>query len=235
MKIKIALLVFLIMGIAISGCVSSGAPFDANLESFSPESYTPSDNLDYQNNNRQTKQNPDGSITLFTLGNVQVRIIPMKSQGTTRGAPDHTPAEFSAMTSQLTERIGDDPLDYDACIMLAGLYIDRGSHGDAELAVKYSDMALNIRNNDPDALYTRGVAYSEMGDGASRAKAITDLKMVLQSSIQSMKGVYYVMGVIHYKDGKIKDAIAAFEKVKTIDPNFADTGEILEELYKRKG
>jgi tetratricopeptide (TPR) repeat protein len=58
--------------------------------------------------------------------------------------------------------------------------------------------------------------------------------MVLRTNIQSMKGVYYVMGMIYYKDGKTDEAISAFEKVKTIDPEFVDTGEVLEELYKKK-
>ena len=114
--------------------------------------------------------------------------------------------------------------------MLAGLHIDRGLPGDADLAVKYSDRALTISKDDPQALYARGLAYSEKGDNA---KALNDLTAVLMSNIQSMKGVYYVMGMIQYKEGKIDEAIASFEKVKAIDPEFVDIDEILEGLYEK--
>ena len=45
-------------------------------------------------------------------------------------------------------------------------------------------------------------------------------------------GIYYVIGKIHYKNENAAEAIEALEKVKTMDPDFADTNIILDALYR---
>jgi cytochrome c-type biogenesis protein CcmH/NrfG len=172
--------------------------------------------------------NPDGSITLFSNKNFRIRIMPM-TDGRTRSALNRTTDEFDTMIANYEEILLSNPNDYEACIMLAGLHIDRSRPGDAEKAIEYSDRALAISHNDPQALYARGIAHSERGDSE---KALSDLTGVLRANIQSMKGVYYIMGMIHYKEGNLNEALDAFEAVRAIDPDFADIEEILGELRK---
>jgi tetratricopeptide (TPR) repeat protein len=239
MKTKIVLLILVLTGIVLFGCKSS--PSNSNsgqitpsFDGFTPGTYSTLNDLDYQSNNHLIQYNRDGSITMFTYGNVQFRIMPMTASRSSRGALDRTPQEFDTLIKQYEAALAANPQDYDAYIRLAGLYIDRGNPGDADMAIRYSEQALTIRKDDADALYARGIAYNEKGDASSRAMALSDLEVVLQSSLQSMKGVYYVMGMIYYKDNKVDEAIEAFEKVKTLDPEFVDTDEILSVLYSRK-
>jgi len=232
MKAKIVLFVLVVTGIAICGCASgpsgSSGQINPSLDGFTPGAAS---TVVYQYDPKAVKPiyNSDGSITVFTAGNFQVKILPMNFKGS-RSALNRTTEEFDRLIGQYETTLTANPKDYDACIMLAGLYIDRGKEGDAEKAVKYSDQALAIRQNDADALYVRGIAYSEKGDNS---KALSDLELVLKTNLQSMKGVYYLMGMIYYKDGKTQEAITAFEKVKAIDPEFVDTNEILAALYKK--
>ena len=232
MKIKTTIVLFLVIAVLIfNGCKSTqiNPSFDGFVYN---ENFIST--LEFMNDDRQTQYNRDGSITLFRFRNILVRIMPMTVSRSSRGALDRSPEEFNNLINQLEADVNANPRDFDSYIMLAGLLIDRGGPGDAERAVRFSDQALSIRINDPDALYARGVAYSEIDDAPSRARAINDLENVLQANLQSMKGVYYVMGMVYYKDGKINEAISAFEKVKTIDPEFVDTDEILEVLYNRR-
>jgi len=235
MKIKIVLFVLAAAGIAVCGCAGSpsgnSGQIRPNFDGFTPGEYQPVVVDEYNSKAVRATYNNDGTITVMTTGNLQIKILPMtNTRG--RGALNRSTEEFDRMIKQYEANLAANPQDYDACIMLAGLYIDRGKEGDADRAIKYGDQALAIRKDDADALYVRGIAYNEKDDPASRAKALDDLKVVLKTNIQSMKGVYYIMGMIYYKDQKIEEAITAFEKVKAIDPEFVDTDEILEALYK---
>jgi len=237
MRTKIVLLVLTVTGIAFWGCASSqsgsSGQIKPSLDGYTPGEYPTTVVYEYDAKGFQPTYNKDGSITVMTTGNLQIKILPMTNT-TGRGALNRSTDEFDKLIKQYESSLTANPQDYDACIMLAGLYIDRGKEGDADKAVKYSDQALTIRKNDADALYVRGIAYNEKNDSSSRSKALNDLEVVLKTNLQSMKGVYYVMGMIYYKDGKTDEAITAFEKVKTIDPEFVDTDEILEVLYKKK-
>jgi tetratricopeptide (TPR) repeat protein len=235
MKAKTSLFSLVAGGIILAACTGTPAASGSQVTvdrfgNMQPviQTYTPSQTdgnevIEYDSKAFLPQYNLDGSITVFTFNNVQVRILPM-TDGRTRGALNRTVDEFDALIAQCEGALQTNPQDYDACIMLAGLYIDRGRPGDAELAVKYSSKALEISQNDPQALFVRGAAYAEQGDNP---KALSDLERVLKSNLQSLKGVYYIMGMIYYKDGKVDEAIEAFEVVKTIDPDFVDTDEIL--------
>jgi tetratricopeptide (TPR) repeat protein len=231
MRTKIVLFVLITAGIVLYGCAGTPkAQVTPSFEGFTPGGTTTYAVLEFDASSLQPQNNPDGSITVFSKGNFQFKIMPM-TRGDSRGALSRTNSEFDALIKQNEAKLAANPQDYDACIVLAGLYIDRGRDGDADLAVKYSDMALAIRQDDAEALYARGLAFNKKGDSS---KALGDLEAVLKTNIQSMKGVYYLMGMINYKDGKIDEAIEAFEKVKAIDPKFVDTDEILEVLYQKK-
>jgi len=232
MKIKIVLFVLAVTAFAVCGCAGSSGQIKPSFDGFTPEEYPINAADGYNSKVVKPTYNRDGTITVMTTGNFQIKILPMtNTRG--RGPLNRSSEEYNRLIKQYEANLAADPQDYDACIMLAGLYIDRSKEGDADLAVKYSSQALAIRKDDADALYVRGIAYNEKGDSSSRSKALSDLKVVLQTNVQSMKGVYYLMGMIYYKDEKIEDAITAFEKVKAIDPEFVDTGEILEALYKK--
>jgi tetratricopeptide (TPR) repeat protein len=173
--------------------------------------------------------NPDGSLTIFKKNNFQVRIMPMTFSGV-RSASEKSTEEFNESIKQYEENIKTNPSDYDACIMLASLYIERGADGDADLAINHSSRALTLQKDDPHAFYLRGLAYHAKGDAPSRIKALDDFEQVLKTDIPDMQGIYYVMGMIYYREDNINKAIETFEKVTAIDPDFADVKEILEML-----
>jgi tetratricopeptide (TPR) repeat protein len=183
MKRKACLLVLAAIVMILVGCGGTPAPVSRSGEvqrSVVPPNLKPSPQiLEPARENLApwlTAANPDGSITIFTAGNVQIKILPMTFSGT-RGALDRSTSEFDALIAQYTKVIEENPSDYDTCIKLACLYIDRGKPGDAELAIQYSDKALQMSNNDPAAAYyTRGIAYSEKGDNK---KAVEDLHFLL--------------------------------------------------------
>jgi tetratricopeptide (TPR) repeat protein len=234
MKIKIALIVFVAIGIVFYGCVGSpsgsSSQISTNLEGFTP-SQNPI-NLEFNlNTSQQPTYNEDGSVTLFSTGNFQFKIMPM-SFGNSRGAarePTLTTEVFNELIQQYEADLAANPNDFDACMALASLYLDIDRRGDADKAIKYSNQAFTIRQGDPDALYARGLAYYKNGDYPN---ALSDLQMVLRTNIQSMKSVYYTMGMIYSMDGDIDQAIKAFEKVKAFDPEFEGINAILEDLYR---
>jgi tetratricopeptide (TPR) repeat protein len=85
---------------------------------------------------------------------------------------------------------------------------------------------IEANPKDNDARIMRGLAYYKNGE---YTKAIEDLQTVSEMN-KGMEGVYYAMGKSYYEIGKKDKAIEAFEKVKTIDPEFADINEILEKI-----
>ena len=171
--------------------------------------------------------NPNGSVTLFRFNDFQVVVLPY-TDNRTRSALSITTGEYDSQIAQYTRALEANPDDYDACIMLAGIYINRGLPGDAAIAIDYSNRALAISNDNPEALYARGLAHSENGQSQN---ALNDLTAVLRTNIQSMKGVYYLMGMIQFRAGDIDEAIESFEKVRTIDPDFVDVNRVLAILY----
>jgi tetratricopeptide (TPR) repeat protein len=175
--------------------------------------------------------NRDGSLTVYQKGNFQIKILPMTT-GRTRGALSRTTDELDAEIAKYEEALRTNPLDYDGYVMLAGLYINRDKPGDAEQALKYSNRAFEINPGDSSARYIRGLAYAGQ---ENFPQAISDLEAVLTPDIEDPRGIYYIIGTVYYKDGKVDEAIEAFEKVKALDPEFVDTNEVLQELYSLKG
>jgi tetratricopeptide (TPR) repeat protein len=221
--------------IALAGCTGTPATVDRygniqpSVQDYSTTSFN-STVMDYESKTFMPQLNPDGSMTLFSVNKLQIKMMPM-TDGRTKGALNQNTEEFDELIAKYEGDLEASPQDYDACIMLAGLYIDRDKPGDAGQAIKYSNMALEIRQDDPQALYARGLSYKEAGESD---KALSDLRAVLKLNLQSVKGVYYTMGTIYMKQKKPDDAIASFEKVAALDPDFADTQEILEVLYQQK-
>ena len=237
---KIKLFVLIVMGITLIGCAVSSSGISSQT-SPSSNGLTPGNNIinaihESGPNASRPQQNPDGSVTFFTIGKVQFKFGPMtRSSGGTRSAQRGSTAELDEQIKQHEAYLATNLRDYDTCIMLAGLYIESGNDpGDADMAIKYCTQALAINNSDTDVLFARALAYSKKEDPSSRAMGLKDLEVVLKSNRQRMTGAYYVMGVIYYKDQQIDKAIEAFENVKAIDPEYIDTAEILEVLYRNK-
>jgi tetratricopeptide (TPR) repeat protein len=219
-------LVLVVTGMILYGCAGTRkAQITPSFDGLTPGGNTAYAVPGFEERSMLPQSNPDGSITLFTKGDFRFRITPLTKR--TRGSTPPRTEGIDTLIKRYEADLTANPQDFDACIMLAGLYIDRGRLGDADLALRYSDTALAIRHDDASALYARGLAYDKKGDSS---RALGDLVAVLRTDIQSMKGVYYILGMIYYNDGKIDEAIEAFEKVKTIDGEFADINEILEEL-----
>jgi tetratricopeptide (TPR) repeat protein len=235
MKMKIVFLILAASVIAIAGCTGTPATIDhyGNMPP-STQNFLSADSgnvsAEYGSKAFVPQVNPDGSMTLFSVNNLQIKMMPM-TDGRTKGALNRSTEELDELIAKYEGDLKANSQDYDACIMLAGLHIDRDNPGDAAEAVKYSSMALAIKQDDPQALYARGLSYKETGESD---KALSDLRAVLKLNLQSVKGVYYIMGTIYTKEKKVDDAIGAFEKVAALDPGFADTQEILEVLYQQK-
>jgi tetratricopeptide (TPR) repeat protein len=87
---------------------------------------------------------------------------------------------------------------------------------------------IEANPNERDARIMRGLAYYKNGNWK---KAIDDLLTVSEMN-KGMEGVYYALGNCYYEieKGKKVKAIEAFEKVKAIDPEFADINATLELL-----
>jgi len=238
MKIKIVILILTGAVLVLSGCVGTSADHGSSAE-HDPDSWI----ARYGTSDFVPQDNADGTITMFSVNNRPVSTMRM-TDGRTKGAirPDE---EINRLITQYQAALAANPNDYDTCIMLAGLYIDRGRPGDAAEAIKYSDMALAMSKNDPYALYARGLSYYENGDNE---KALTDLQALMKENLQSVKGAHYLMGVIYSREweqlrlanrpaeaaAKLNASIDAFEKVAIFDPDFADVQEILKVLYSRR-
>ena len=236
MKIKSLFIALTGTGLLLFGCAGSPESIDRfgdtlpvldgtalNTPTSGAESWEEIDSSMFQ-----PTYNRDGSITVLSNRNFQIRIMPM-TDSITRGTLNRTTEEFDIMIARYERILHVNQNDYEACIILAGLHIDRSLPGDAEKAVEFSNRALAINQNDLQALYARGIAHSESGNNE---QALRDLTAVLRINIQSMKGIYYVMGMIHFKEGNLDKSLQAFEAVKAIDPEFVDIEEVLEELHR---
>ncbi|MCL2441790.1 MAG: hypothetical protein FWD14_08610 [Treponema sp.] len=233
MKIKITVL-FLI-GIALIGCATGQGSQDlVNDEHGWAAALGLSDFV--------ARENADGYITMFTIGDQAITTTKM-TDGNTKGAirPDD---EIARLITQYQAALAINPNDYEACIILAGLFIDRNKPGDAEQAVRYSNMAVAISSDGPHALYARSLSYFVSGE---YDKSVADLQSLMRTNLQTVKGAHYLMGVIYSREwenlrftrpaeaaAKLEASIDAFEKVAIFDPNFADVKEILPVLYTRR-
>ena len=174
----------------------------------------------------------DWGLTLFSVRGIQIRVLPMTRGARSAGA-DQPAEELDDLIQQNEARLLATPQDFETYLVLATLHLKRGRNGDADAAFNYSNLALGIRTGDPGALYLRGLANQSMGDRASRTRALDDFTQVLNAGIEDVRGIYYVIGIIHLSDDNVSEAINAFESITAIDPNFADTHDILDILRRR--
>ena len=149
--------------------------------------------------------------------------------------PEKTTAEYYTEIAKYEEALLANSSDYDACIKLAAFCINRNSTGDFDRAIEFCNRILNVKHHDPSALFARGTAYSLSGN---TEEALNDLEAVLKTKIknQEKKAVYYVIGKTYWKnenldENTLKEVQKAFEKVKAIDPDYADVNDILEKIY----
>ncbi|MCL2759490.1 MAG: hypothetical protein FWD22_04700 [Treponema sp.] len=233
---------------ALVGC--GGTPVAANrhgnvppvMKDFRPAEHN-STVTEFENKDFLPSMQLDGSVIVSRINGVNIRIMPM-TDGRTKGAvrPDE---EINDLIRQNEAILRTDPQNFDACIMLAGLYIDRNRPGDAANAIRYSNMALAINKDDPQAMFARGVSHTEAGNNAS---ALNDFQAAVRLNVQSAKSATYMMGMIYSREweqlrtanrpaeaaAKLEAAIESFEMVVALDPNFIDTAEILQVLYGRR-
>ena len=236
MKIKTLLFALIGAGLILYGCTGSPATVD-RYGNAQPDRYNPRDGaahpdsmvFEFDSNAFKPAYNHDGTITVFSNKDFQIRILPMTNTRT-RGASNKITDEFDVMIAKYESDLTENPNDYEACLILAGLYINRAGFDDFKKAVEYSNIVLAVYQNDPLALFARGVAYNAAGE---TVKALEDLEAVLRANIGDDSGICYLMGEIHYREGRLEEARKYFEAVKTKAPEFAGIDEILEELQKQ--
>ena len=102
MKTKIVVCVLVVTGIVLFGCASqsgSSGQITPSFDGFTPGEPAPT-SLEYGGNAFQPQYNRDGSITVFTVGNVQIKILPMTNSRGSRGALTRTTDEFNTLIRQ---------------------------------------------------------------------------------------------------------------------------------------
>ena len=228
MKIKIVIFALIGVIFTLSGCKGMPTTTDPGFSLDGSNSLLE----EYEARDFVPQVNADGSLTMYSFNNRPVTASVLsnpKPKGAIR--PDD---EIAVLIKQYEAVLQANPRDFETCIMLAGLYIDRNAPGDADQAIKYSNMAVSMSKDNPHALYARGMAYMIGEKKEDFDKAISDLQGVMKLNLQSVKGVYYLMGGLYARADKIDEAIDAFEKVAIFDPDFADVPEILNTLRARK-
>jgi tetratricopeptide (TPR) repeat protein len=95
-----------------------------------------------------------------------------------------------------------------------------------------SDCTKKIEANpdDKDARIMRGLAFYKTSEWYD---ALKDLQVVSEMDTKGMEGVYYAIANSYIQTGKRQKAIEVYEKIKAINPEFADVNELLK-IYKRK-
>jgi len=139
-----------------------------------------------------------------------------------RSNPTEISDEFKEKKTEYTEAFNANPNDYDACMNLVFLYMSQDGI-DAKNVLEFSNKALDIKKEDPLALYARGMAYYRRGDISN---ALNDLNAVLEmNNVRYKELIYYVISWICYNKGKDKEFREAFEACRAINPEFADANK----------
>jgi len=199
---------FYTMAVNYYGAVSIGLPVRAVEEESEEES--------------ALKDNQNNYLFIYTWV-----FEPNKFATSYRGEPDNKTNEPDEEITKYTDAFNANPNDYDTCIELVLLYMQKGS--ELEKAVEYSNKALDIREGDPLALYARSLAYYKMGK--HNPNVLNDLQAFLEMDIQS-KEAYYAIGMVYLREKESGKALEAFEKCKAIDPDFSDVNERLKLLSR---
>ncbi|MCL2800443.1 MAG: tetratricopeptide repeat protein [Treponema sp.] len=124
-------------------------------------------------------------------------------------------------------KIKNNPDDYKALMNLAVLYL---KSEDIDNAIKFASKVLEIKNETSlPALLVRGLAYYEIFDHYNALKDFEEITNINKYNLEVI--VYYFIGSIHLREGRKEEAKNAFDKVKAIDPNFADVDQILRDFF----
>jgi tetratricopeptide (TPR) repeat protein len=181
-------------------------------------------------------RNPGGSFTIFDLEDL---VIPVQSLGADPFSPEKDPFRtysdspedltYTDIINFYTKIVEENPLDFEAHIVLAGLYINRGRPGDEDLALTYSDRALTLSPGDPMALYVRALAYGTLGEYQN---ALADLHALTGLITDQNEIVYYIIAVFEYRAGNREGAIRALQKALVINPDFTNARDALSLLHQ---
>lgn len=87
------------------------------------------------------------------------------------------------------------------------------------MGVKYYNKVLEIHPTFVSGFMNRGVAYLKLGMPDS-AKANYDMAMKLYPNYPKLYEVYYNLGVCYYLNGRIQDAIAIWQQVMRMNPQY---------------
>lgn len=87
------------------------------------------------------------------------------------------------------------------------------------MGIKYYNKVLEIHPTFVSGFMNRGVAYLKLGMPDS-AKANYDMAMKLYPNYPKLFEVYYNLGVCYYLNGRIQDAIAIWQQVMRMNPQY---------------
>ena len=128
-------------------------------------------------------------------------------------------------------------------------YAERGNRylqqGDFKRAVSELETAISRLNKDPHLWLNYGIALL-LNKQSSEATAVLETALTVVgdtenttrnlTEINDLKvQIHYNLGLAYYQDGKIEEAIAAYQTAIQLEPNFADAYGGLGVVYRRSG
>jgi len=123
-------------------------------------------------------------------------------------------------TRPLLARLQSNPKDVAALVELGNIYFDANQFGQA---IPYYTRALNETPHNPDVRTDMGIAYFYSGDAD---RALKEFDIALKDDPRHTQTLFNV-GVVRQQGKKDpKGAIAAWEQLLKIDPNYRDRAKV---------
>lgn len=137
--------------------------------------------------------------------------------------PQGMPSQSQILSTQaapLQARLQSNPKDTPALIELGNLYFDGKQYSDA---IGYYNRALNETPNNSDVRTDMGIAYYYSGDSD---RALKEFDRALKDDPRHSQTIFNVGIVKMYGKNDPKGAIAAWEELLKIDPQYQDRAKV---------
>ena len=170
-----------------------------------------------------------GGYLLHSSGTPQENSAPAPSAASLPASSMPSPAQMLATETQpLLARLQSHPKDVEALIGLGNDYYDASQWNEA---IGYYQRALNETPSNPDVRTDMGIAYFYSGDAD---RALQEFDRALKADPQHVQTLFNV-GVVKL-NGKNdpKGAIAAWEQLLRIDPEYKDRAKVESLLAEAK-
>ena len=137
--------------------------------------------------------------------------------------PSPMPSQSQMLSTQaapLQARLQSNPRDTSTLIELGNLYFDAGQYNDA---IGYYTRALNENPNNPDVRTDMGISYYYSGDSD---RALKEFDHALKDDPKHSQTLFNVGVVKMHGKNDPKGAIAAWEQLLKIDPQYRDRAKV---------